>query len=173
MYILSVSDFDTSNSRTTFGMWAQAVSGRLQTPARTLNAVGLFIGGKVMKHFDNPALQILGPGSGGEPLHNRSGAAGMMGSVQHRVVGQDGVEVGSNKIYTRIHALGGVIKAKGDGWLSIPQRTSRRGKPKSWRKVKSVTIPQRNVWILNQSEELETITGLENYFFTRVFNTHD
>ena len=68
----------------------------------------------------------------------------------------DGVGIGSNLPYARIHALGGIIRAKGGGFLTfrVPARlrtTSATGKqlkhPKqefALVRVKQVEIPQRD-----------------------------
>lgn len=90
---------------------------------------------------------------GGQTLR-RTGR--LMRSLTVGLVENDDVAVGSNLIYARIHALGGIIRAKNKEYLMFRmptglRTTSKSGKPLkkaqqqfSFVRVKQVTIPQRD-----------------------------
>lgn len=80
----------------------------------------------------------------------------LMRSLSVVLTADNEIAVGSNLIYARIHALGGIIRAKNKEYLMfrVPyglRTTSRSGKPLkkaqqqfSFVRVKQVTIPQRD-----------------------------
>ena len=91
---------------------------------------------------------------------------------------KDKAEIGSNKIYARIHALGGVIRAKNAEYLMfrVPsgiRKTDGRGrllkKPKfmySWVRVKQVTIPQRDFTFISEGGFNRALAVIERHMRT-------
>jgi phage gpG-like protein len=86
--------------------------------------------------------------------------------------------IGSNKIYARIHALGGIIRAKNAEYLMfrVPagiRKTDGRGrilkKPQtmySWVRVKQVTIPQRDYTFISESGFNRALAVIERHMRT-------
>jgi phage virion morphogenesis protein len=66
-------------------------------------------------------------------------------------------EIGSNLIYATIHQLGGVISAKGGGFLKfkIPGV--------GWRQVRSVTIPARPYLGVSEEDRVEMNAQVDRY----------
>jgi phage virion morphogenesis protein len=75
----------------------------------------------------------------------------------------DSIVISSNKIYARIHALGGVIRAKNGEYLMFRapagmRSTDKHGRPlkqakalHSWVRVKQVTMPRRDFTFISES----------------------
>jgi phage virion morphogenesis protein len=78
----------------------------------------------------------------------------LMNSITRRVSGRT-LEVGSNRIYARIHQEGGVIRAKGGGALRFPLGDG-------YVTVKSVTIPARPYLGLSAADERAVLDAVED-----------
>lgn len=91
---------------------------------------------------------------------------------------RNSVAIGSNKIYARIHALGGIIRAKGGGYLMfrVPagmRKTDGRGrvlkqakKLYAWVRVKQVTIPQRDFTFISEAGFNRALAAVERHMRT-------
>lgn len=77
-------------------------------------------------------------------------------SITHDA-GADRAEVGSNLIYAAIHQVGGVIRAKGGGYLKF------RIPGVGWRQVRQVTIPARPYLGVSERDRVELASQVERY----------
>lgn len=74
-------------------------------------------------------------------------SGGLANSLTFNVLGNDSVEWGTNKIYGRIHQLGGVIKAKGAPHLRFQVPGG------GWRTVDQVVMPARPYLGIDEEDE--------------------
>ena len=81
----------------------------------------------------------------------------LRGSI-NQAFDQDSARVGTNCIYAAIHNFGGVIRPKKARWLYIPLAGG------GGRRVKSVTIPQREFLTLTPQDEADLLDDVQTYF---------
>ncbi|WP_278368074.1 phage virion morphogenesis protein [Acetobacter orientalis] len=99
---------------------------------------------------------------GSSILLGRGGmASGLAGSLTSAVQGNTLVW-GSNKIYSRIHQLGGIIQPKNARWLSFTMGWTSEGKPRWWH-VDSVEIPARPYLGFTNEDRQFMMEELEDY----------
>lgn len=105
------------------GSVIQEMIGKLRNPLPLYRAIGLYQAGQIVKtHFDNAAMQDLGPDAKGRPLkggHHRN--------VLSRVNG-DRIEIFTNDQALAHNALGGEILPKNKQWLTLPAKGTSKSK---------------------------------------------
>lgn len=145
----------------------QDIEKKMSAPQNILADIGRYMIGSFTKRFD-----AEGPGwrpsrkkqiEGGKTLSGKQRL--LLKSHSFQVIG-NAVVIGTNKIYARIHQLGGVISGKSGGYLRFRykgvikgQRGARVGY--TWAMVKQVTIPARP-WAFFDEKDIaiaQQITG--------------
>jgi phage gpG-like protein len=145
------------------------VAGMKVNLRKGITAACIFLENKVKDNLNNKIL------------HRRS--SNLWRSVTHKVTGSGAAvqgEVGPNMIYAAIQEFGGVIHAKGDGYLTFPinvgsrfmslRGNKRLKSPKTitqWVRVKQVTIPARPYVFPALKQNKGKVLDLIQYHVTR------
>lgn len=148
------------------------VTGRIRRPGPFLDIVGDLMRTSVVRNFEvggrpvrwDPLSKTTARrrGATGPVLRRQGMAGGLMGSVNHQVMG-DRVIVGTNKIYGAIHQFGARRGQFGTVVAQVPahQRVTRKGVVPVRAHQRSVAVPWGNIparpFLLIQDEDVTEI----------------